>query len=77
MKEPLLGFFFIVKLQPGIAYEKAKVKVTRRSALSKRDAYKETLTQVLSYRFWKSYEHEFEHVCEIASEIMSNKEFVI
>ena len=27
MKEPLLGFF-IVKLQPGIAYEKAKVKDT-------------------------------------------------
>ena len=50
MKEPLLGFF-IVKLQPGIAYEKAKVKDTRRSTLSKRDAYTGTLTQVLSYRF--------------------------
>ena len=76
MKEPLLGFF-IVKLQPGIAYEKAKVKDTRRSTLSKRDAYTGTLTQVLSCRFWKSYEHEFEHLCETASEIMSKKEFVI
>ena len=76
MKEPLLRFF-IVKLQPGVAYEKAKVKDTRRSTLSKRDAYTGTLTQVLSCRFWKSYEHEFEHLCETASEIMSKKEFVI
>ena len=64
-------------MQPGIAYEKAKVKDTRQSTLSKRDVYTETLTQVLSCRFWKSYEHEFEHLCETASEIMSKKEFVI
>ena len=76
MKEPLLGFF-IIKLQPAIAYEIAKVKDTRQSTLLKRDAYTETLTQVLSCRFWKSYEHESEHLCETASEIMSKKEFVI
>ena len=43
MKELLLGFFF-VKLQPGIAYEKAKVKDTQRSTLSKRDAYTGAVT---------------------------------
>ena len=50
MKEPFLGFF-IVKLQPGMAYKKVKVKLTGKSTLPKRDAYTETLTQVLSYRF--------------------------
>ena len=49
---------FFVKLQPGMAYKKAKVKVTW-ATLSKRDAYTETLTQVLSYRFWRNYEHDF------------------
>ena len=43
---------FIVKLQRGIAYKKAKVKFTR-ATLPKRDAYTETLTQVLSYSFSK------------------------
>ena len=38
---------FVVKLQPGIVYKKAKVKVTW-GTLSKRDAYTETLTQILS-----------------------------
>ena len=56
-------------------YEQAKVKDNRWSTLSKRDAYTATLTQLLSCR--KSYEHEFEHLCETASEIMSKKEFVM
>ena len=56
--------------------KKAKVKVTR-ATLLKRDAYKEILTQVLSCRFWKNYEHDSEHVCKNFSEIMSNKEFII
>ena len=55
--------------------KKAKVKDTRRSTLSNRDAYTGTLTQVLSCR--KSYKNEFEHLWETASEIMSKKEFVI
>ena len=33
--------------------------------------------EMLSSRFWKNYEHDFEHLCETASEIMSKKEFVI
>ena len=37
----------------------------------------QTLIQVLSCRFWKNYEHDFEQLCETASEIMSKKEFVI
>ena len=74
MKEPFLGFF-IVKLQPGMAYKKVKVKLTGQSTLPKRDAYTETLTQVLSYRFWKSSSAKY--LCETASEIMSKKEFVI
>ena len=41
---------FIVKLQSGIAYKKAKVKVTR-ATLSKRDAYTEPLIRVPSSRF--------------------------
>ena len=57
-------------MQPGIAYKKAKVKVTW-ATLSKRDAYTETLRQILFFRFWKNYEHDFEHLCETASEIMS------
>ena len=67
--------FCIVKLQPGIVYEKAKLKDTRQSTLSKRDALTGTLTQVPFCR--KSYEHEFEHLCETVSEIMPKKEFVI
>ena len=63
-------------LSLGVAYKKAKVKVFW-ATLSKRDAYTEILTQIFSCRFWKSYKHDFEHLCETASEIMSRKEFFI
>ena len=66
---------FVVKLQPGIAYKKAKVKANW-ATLSKRD-YTDTLTQILSCTFWKNYEQDFEHLCETVSEIMSRKEFDI
>ena len=64
---------FIVKLQPGIAWKrKTKVNVSW-LILSK----KRPVTQVLSCKFWKSYEHDFEHLCETTSEIISEKKFVI
>ena len=76
MKEPLLGFFYC-KAAAWNSWWKSQSKGYSVSTLLKRDAYAETLTQVLSCRFWKGYEHEFEHLCETASEIMSKKEFVI
>ena len=39
---------------------------------------KEMPTQGFLHKYFPAgYEHEFEHLCETASEIMSKKEFVI
>ena len=63
---------FIVKLWPVIALKKNKIT---RSTLSKRDAYTETLTELLTVNFEKKLWTRL--FCETASEIMSNKEFII
>ena len=61
---------FFVKLQPGIAYKKAKAKIAR-SKLSKKKKKKKkeknrkkTLTQRLFHKYFPvNYEHDFEHFC--------------
>ena len=73
-EEPALVSLFIVKLQPGIAKKKTKVKVTRSTLW---DAYSEILIQALLCKFWKNYERDFEHLSETGSETMSKKKFVI
>ena len=45
---------FIVKLQPLIAYKRLLGQL-----FEKRDAYTETLTQMLSVNFEKNYEHDY------------------
>ena len=68
---------FYCKVAAGNSLQKkAKVKVTR-PILSKkrrlhRDSYTSTFMQILK-KLW----HDFEHLCETASEKMSTKEFVI
>ena len=52
-EEPVLGSF-IVKLQPVIAYKRLLGQLYQ-----KRDAYTETLTQILSVNFEKKYEHDY------------------
>ena len=52
-KSPWWGLF-IVKLQPLIAYKRLLGQL-----FEKRDAYTETLTQVLSVNFEKNYEHDY------------------
>ena len=67
---------FYCKVAAGNSLQKkAKVKVTR-PILSKkrrlhRDPYTSTFMQIL-----KKLRHDFEHLCETASEIMSKKEFI-
>ena len=75
-EKPLLESFYCKVTAWNSLYKKSKVKVTR-ATLPKRETYTETLTQVHSCRFWKKYEHDLEHLCETASEIVSKKEFVI
>ena len=72
-EEPMLKSLFI-ELQPGIACKKTEVKFTRSTLW---DAFSEILTEALSCKFWKNYEHGFEHLCETASKIMSKREFVV
>ena len=48
----------VLSLRPVVAFKKNKVKITR-SNLLKRDAYTETVTQVFSVNFEKSYEHDY------------------
>ena len=45
---------FIVKLQPVIAYKRLLGQLYQ-----KRDAYTETLTQILSVNFETKYEHDY------------------
>ena len=52
-KSPCWGPF-IVKLQPVIAYKRLLGQLYQ-----KRDAYTETLTQILSVNFEKKYEHDY------------------
>ena len=52
-KNPCWGPF-IVKLQPVIAYKRLLGQLYQ-----KRDAYTETLTQILSVNFEKKYEHDY------------------
>ena len=65
-EEPVLGSF-IVKLQLVMAYKRLLGQLYQ-----KRDAYTETLTQILSVNFEKKYEHDYWHLWETASKIMSN-----
>ena len=52
-KSPCWGLLF-VKLQPVKAYKRLLGQL-----FQKRDAYTETLTQVLSVNFEKNYEHDY------------------
>ena len=75
-KEPLLWSFYC-RAVAWNSLSKNQSKGYSEGNFIKRDAYTETLTQVFSCTFWKNYKHDFERLCETASEIMSKKEFVI
>ena len=61
---------FTVKLQPAIAYKRLLGQLYQT-----KDAYTETLTQVISVNFEKKLWAQLLNLCETAFKIMSNKKF--